>query len=102
MNEMQDFRRLGVIGMAARRAADQTRAHNRKSSIPGGLEAVKRLAITKGYWRERENGRIERGPFEPDKTRVDIAQDSLDPHTGEVWLTVRALDSGASPRIHWA
>lgn len=67
---------------------------------PGGLEAVKRIAFAKKQWRERENGRIERGPFTPDKTRVSVTQEHRDPHSGEVTLSVQALDAGSSPRIH--
>jgi hypothetical protein len=67
---------------------------------PGGLEAVRRIAVTKGQWRERENGRIERGPFAPDRTRVSVTAEYRDPDTGEVTLSVQALDAGPSARIH--
>ncbi|WP_149536631.1 anti-phage-associated DUF499 domain-containing protein [Siccirubricoccus phaeus] len=69
---------------------------------PGGLEAVKRLAISKKQWRDRENGRVERGPFTPDKTRVSVTQEHRDPATGEVTLSVQALDAGPTPRVHAA
>jgi hypothetical protein len=69
---------------------------------PGGLDAVKRIAISKMAWRDRENGRVERGPFTPDKTRVSVTADYRDSDTGEVTISVQALDAGPSPRIHFA
>jgi hypothetical protein len=42
---------------------------------PGGLEAVKRVALTTAKWRERKNGRIQRGPFPVDRTRVSVTEE---------------------------
>lgn len=69
---------------------------------PGGLDGVRQSAVTRGVWRQPEPSKIERGPFETDKTRVSWTEDPRDPDTGEVWLTIQAIDAGPSPRIHWA
>jgi hypothetical protein len=68
---------------------------------PGGLEALRRHAIMKDSWRERD-GKLLRGPFDPDKTRVSVSTESHDAVTGESTISVQALDAGSSPRIHWA
>jgi Protein of unknown function (DUF499)/Chitobiase/beta-hexosaminidase C-terminal domain len=68
---------------------------------PGGLEALRKYAIVRDSWRERD-GKLIKGPFEPDKTRVSVSTESYDPLTGEATITVQALDAGSSPRIHWA
>lgn len=68
---------------------------------PGGLEAIRKHALTKDVWRERD-GKLIKGPFEPDKTRVSVSTESYDETTGEATISVQALDAGPSPRIHWA
>jgi hypothetical protein len=68
---------------------------------PGGLEALRKHALVKDSWRERE-GRLLKGPFEPDKTRVSVSTESHDSLTGEATISVQALDAGSAPRIHWA
>ncbi|WP_426954563.1 DUF499 domain-containing protein [Muricoccus radiodurans] len=68
---------------------------------PGGLEAIRKHALTKDVWRERD-GKILKGPFEPDRTRVSVSTESYDETTGEATISVQALDAGPSPRIHWA
>ena len=68
---------------------------------PGGLEALRKHALVKDSWRERE-GRLLKGPFEPDKTRVSVKNDSLDALTGEATITVQVFDAGPTPRVHWA
>jgi hypothetical protein len=69
---------------------------------PGGLDAVKRVATTTGKWRDRENGKVQRGPFAPDKTRISVTEEGRNPETGAVTLSVQAIDAGQSPRIHIA
>lgn len=69
---------------------------------PGGLEAIKREAIKTGKWREREGGKIQRGPFPPDVTRISVTEEGRNHETGAVTLWVQALDAGQTPRIHWA
>jgi hypothetical protein len=68
---------------------------------PGGLEAIKRVAQTTAKWRERENGRIQRGPFPVDRTRVSVTEENRS-DLGVVTLSVQALDAGQAPRIHYA
>ncbi|MGH3265101.1 MAG: hypothetical protein ACRDNS_24265, partial [Trebonia sp.] len=60
---------------------------------PGGLEAVRKHAIVKDNWRERD-GKLVKGPFEPDKTRVSVSTENHDPLTGEATIVVQALDAG--------
>lgn len=69
---------------------------------PGGLDAVKRVATTTGKWKDRDNGKIQRGPFAPDKTRVSVTEEGRNQDTGAVTLSVQAVDAGQTPRIHWA
>lgn len=68
---------------------------------PGGLEAVRKHALVKDSWRER-HGKLIKGPFDPDKTRVSVSTESHDAVTGEATIAVQALDAGPAPRIHWA
>jgi hypothetical protein len=68
---------------------------------PGGLEAIRKHALTKDEWRERE-GKLIKGPFEADKTRVSVSTEAYDETTGEATISIQALDAGPSPRIHWA
>ncbi|MDT8292055.1 anti-phage-associated DUF499 domain-containing protein [Roseomonas mucosa] len=68
---------------------------------PGGLDAVKRIAVTSGKWRDAENGKVRRGPFPVDKTRVSVTPEGRSPD-GQVRLSVVALDAGQTPRIHFA
>ena len=69
---------------------------------PGGLEAVKREAIKTGKWRDRENGKVQRGPFPPDVTRISVTEEGRNHDTGAVTLSVQAVDAGQTPRIHMA
>lgn len=69
---------------------------------PGGLDAVKREAIKTGKWRDRENGKIQRGPFPPDVTRVSVTEEGRNHDTGAVTLSVQAVDAGQTPTIHMA
>ena len=68
---------------------------------PGGLELLRKHALGKDSWRERD-GKILKGPFDPDKTRVSVSTESHDPVSGEATISVQALDAGSSPVIHWA
>ncbi len=67
---------------------------------PGGLDAVKREAIKSAKWRERENGRVQRGPFPPDKTRISVTEEQRNNDTGTMTLSVQVLDAGQTPRVH--
>lgn len=69
---------------------------------PGGLDAVKREAIKTGKWRDRENGKVQRGPFVPDKTRVSVTEEGRNNDTGTVTLSIQAVDAGQTPRVHMA
>ena len=68
---------------------------------PGGLEAIRKHALGKHTWRDRD-GKLLKGPFEPDKTRVSVTLEAYDVKTGEATLGVQALDAGSTPKIHWA
>ncbi len=68
---------------------------------PGGLDAVKRIAVTSGRWREAESGRVRRGPFPVDRTRVSVTPEGRSPD-GQVRLSVVAVNAGQTPRIHFA
>jgi hypothetical protein len=69
---------------------------------PGGLDAVKREAIKTGKWRDRENSKVQRGPFPPDVTRISVTEEGRSHDTGVVTLSVQAIDAGAMPRVHFA
>lgn len=68
---------------------------------PGGLDAVRRIATTTGKWRDRENGKIQRGPFPVDKTRISVAEENRT-DDGAATISVQALDAGQTPRVHYA
>ncbi len=67
---------------------------------PGGLDALRKHALVRDSWRVRDD-KLVKGPFEPDKTRISVSTESLDPLTGEATISVQALDAGPSPKIHW-
>ncbi|MDO9713172.1 DUF499 domain-containing protein [Paracraurococcus lichenis] len=68
---------------------------------PNGLEAVKRVAVTTGKWREPEPGKVRRGPFPVEKTRVSVTVEARH-EDGSVMLAVQPLHAGQTPRIHAA
>jgi hypothetical protein len=68
---------------------------------PGGLDAVRRVATTTSKWRDRENNKIQRGPFPVDKTRISVTDENRTLE-GVATISVQALDAGQTPRVHWA
>ena len=72
--------------------------------MPGGkgMEALRAEAQARGRWRVYDDGRIEKGPFPPEKTTVNVIPLDVDMHSGESILEVVAKNAGAEPVIHFA
>jgi len=68
---------------------------------PGGLDAVKRHALTSGKWREPEPGKVRRGPFPVERTRVVATAESRQ-DDGTAIVSVQVFDAGKTPRVHVA
>lgn len=67
-----------------------------------GLETLRKIAESKGIWRDMEDGYLERGPFAKPKTSVSIQPISeADATTGRVTLQITAIAAGKSPQIYW-
>jgi len=67
-----------------------------------GLEDLRKLALSRGDWRDSGTGWIEKGPFEKEKTSVSVDTLDFNEKTGEATLFVSPKNAGANPVIHWA
>lgn len=61
------------------------------------LDKLKADAVSKGQWRERA-GFVEKGPFAPEPTTVEIQQLSRDDATGECTLRIKAV---RGDQVYW-
>lgn len=68
----------------------------------GGLDELKRLALSKGRWRDNGDGWIEKGPFPKEKTSVRVNDRNYERSTGTATIEVTAHNAGARARIHWS
>ena len=68
---------------------------------PGGLDALKRIAINRGLWEDLKNGYITKKP-EKKRTCAQVFPDQEPDDEGRVRLQVNPLNAGPSPRIHYA
>lgn len=67
-----------------------------------GLEDLRRLAISRGRWRENGTGGVEKGPFPKEKTSVGVTEAAYDERTGTATLNVIAKNAGSRGRIYWS
>lgn len=67
-----------------------------------GLEELKRLAISRGRWRENGTGGIEKGPFPKEKTSVGVTEAAYDEQTGSATLNILPKNAGSRGRIYWS
>lgn len=67
-----------------------------------GLDELRKMAISRGDWRDSGTGWIEKGPFEKEKTSVSVDVLGYDEKTGEAALFVTPKNAGAHPVIHWS
>lgn len=67
-----------------------------------GLEDLRKLAMSRGDWRDSSTGWVEKGPFEKEKTAVSVDVTGYDEKTGEATLFVSPKNAGSNPVIHWA
>lgn len=70
--------------------------------MPGarGLETLRDEALKQGRWRQTPEGHIEKGPFPPERTSVNVTVVSVDRETGETTLTLTPRNAGDSPRVY--
>ena len=69
---------------------------------PGGLDALKSAAISRGLWEEdRSNGTISKCP-KPKRTSVQFVPVQGPNDEGRVRLQINAVDAGPAPQIHYA
>ncbi|UIJ83132.1 hypothetical protein [Rhizobium leguminosarum] len=106
--------------MLADRAEDMLWPHNSRTTTWGdvqdraisnvrwlwlprtGLDELKRLAISRGRWKENGTGGIEKGPFPKEKTSVGVTEATFDDRTGIATLHVVARNAGNRGRIYWS
>jgi hypothetical protein len=82
---------------------DRAASHVRWLWLPRtGLDDLRKLALSRGDWRDSGTGWIEKGPFEKEKTSVTVDVLAFDEKTGEATLFVSAKDAGAHPVIRWS
>ena len=67
-----------------------------------GLEELKRLAISRGRWRETGTGGIEKGPFPKESTSVGVTEADYDERTGTATLHLVPKNAGPRGRIYWS
>jgi hypothetical protein len=69
--------------------------------IPGarGLEMLRDEALKQGRWRQTPEGHIEKGPFPPEKTSVNVTLLGANRETGETSLSLTPRNAGDSPRV---
>ena len=68
---------------------------------PKGLEDIRKRAISRGDWRDNNDGYVEKGPFPPAKTSVKAVTKNREDN-GKATIEVTALNAGPKPRIHVA
>jgi len=72
--------------------------------MPGarGLEQLRDEALKQGRWRQTPEGHIEKGPFPPEKTSVNVTPLGTNRDTGETSLSLTPRNAGDSPRVYVA
>ena len=68
---------------------------------PGGLDALKSAAISRGLWEDLGNGTISKRP-KPKRTSVQFVPLQGPDDDGRVRLQVNAVNAGPAPQIHYA
>lgn len=69
--------------------------------MPGarGLEILRDEALKQGRWRQTPEGHIEKGPFPPEQTSVNVTPTATHRETGETSLVLTPRNAGDSPRV---
>lgn len=67
-----------------------------------GLDDLRRIAISRGHWRDTGTGWVEKGPFAKERTSVSVTVTEYDDRTGTATIFVTAVNAGRRPAIHWA
>lgn len=72
--------------------------------MPGnsGMDTLKTEALRQGRWRLGEDGYIEKGPFQQEKTSVRISLLRLDQNSGESILRLTPRNAGESPVVYYS
>lgn len=70
--------------------------------MPGarGLEVLRDEALQQGRWRQTPEGHLEKGPFPPEKTSVNVTLLTTHRDSGETSLSLTPRNAGDSPRVH--
>lgn len=68
----------------------------------GGLDELRKVALSRGDWRDSGTGWIEKGPFEKEKTSVAVDVLNYDEKTGEATLFISPKNAGSNAVIHWS
>lgn len=68
----------------------------------GGMDTLKTEALKQGRWRQGADGYIEKGPFPPERTAVNVTVQNVNAETGETTLTLTPRNAGPSPIVHFA
>ncbi len=72
--------------------------------LPGarGLEILRDEALKQGRWRQTPEGHIEKGPFPPEQTSVNVTLVNTHRETGETSLALIPRNAGDSPCVYVA
>lgn len=66
-----------------------------------GLELLRDLAVQRGRWRHTDDGYVEKGPFEKEKTSVTVVERGYDEETGRAALEVQPVNAGPGAQVFW-
>ena len=67
-----------------------------------GLDELRKIALSRGHWRDTGTGWIEKGPFAKEKTSISVAVTDFDERTGTATLFVTSKNAGIRPTIYWS
>ncbi len=72
--------------------------------MPGarGLDLLRDEALKQGRWRQTPEGHLEKGPFPPEKSSVNVTLLTSHRDTGESSLSLTPRHAGDSPRVYVA
>jgi len=70
--------------------------------MPGarGLEVLRDEALQQGRWRQTPEGHLEKGPFPPEKTSVNVTLLATHRDSGETSLSLTPRNAGDSPYVY--
>jgi hypothetical protein len=68
----------------------------------GGMDSLKKEALSQSRWRLGEDGYIEKGPFPKEKTTLNVSVMNTHPETGATTLSLTPRHAGESPIVYYS